>query len=120
MVFYWNDILREVLEIKGFLMTKGPLKSEDLEYILGEDLFYKLLGPNPFRDDDKSKARLELIRTIVDNLQGSYNNQGVRRWFKKNRNSLQGKSFINSFPNGWEANDEMPYLALKLSKWLTN
>ena len=97
-------------------MADRSLQASNLETILGAELLLRLLGRDPFGDDNKSKARLELILNIVDNLRGSFNNEGIRRWFYRDRTRLQGEPFINFFPEGWDARDAVPCFILGASK----
>ena len=96
-------------------MADRSLQASNLETILGAELLLRLLGRDPFGDDNKSKARLELILNIVDNLRGSFNNEGIRRWFYRDRTRLQGEPFIKFFPTGWETSDVGPSFILGAS-----
>jgi len=96
-------------------MVTRSIRAADLKTILGEELFQKLLGKDPFNSDARSKARLELILRITDNLSGSFNDEGIWRWFYRKRQGLQDKSFLSLFTEGWEAHDPGPNLCLEAS-----
>lgn len=73
-----------------------------LDDVLGKKLCRKLLGlkqekltyyqNHPNKMSNRLKRRVDILSTIVRCLVGSYNFRGVRRWFKRPRTKLGGKT----------------------------
>jgi transcriptional regulator with XRE-family HTH domain len=54
---------------------------------------------------DVVAARLHFIAMTVSDLAGSYNEFGIRRWFKRPRSALQGKAPEEVLSRGWTVED---------------
>ena len=63
-------------------------------------------------------SRLYFIISIVEDLKGSYNTFGIRRWFSRQRKFLKGLSPKELFVNGWNPKDEEIMKIKKLSRSL--
>jgi transcriptional regulator with XRE-family HTH domain len=82
---------------------------------LGEDLA-RLLNISPsslarYRSGERATpdvvaARLHFIAMVVSDLAGSYNNFGIRRWFKRHRSALQDKSPEQILSGDWTVDRE--------------
>ncbi|MDP3698529.1 MAG: hypothetical protein Q8R47_02995 [Nanoarchaeota archaeon] len=95
-------------------MTKhisGKYRKE-LEDLLQEELFTDLMGENP---DHKE---LYLIYEIVDTLRGAYNDEGIRRWFYRQRTQLGNSSPLVYLGKTWKSEDENAKKVLELAKSL--
>ncbi len=82
---------------------------------LGEDLA-RLLNISPsslarYRSGERVTpdivaARLHFIAMVVSELAGSYNNFGIRRWFKRHRSALKDKSPEQILSGDWTVDRE--------------
>jgi len=64
--------------------------------------------------DDVGERALHVAR-IVNELVGSYNERGVRRWFERPRPQLDGKAPKTLLPKGWSPDDAGPQEVLDLA-----
>lgn len=51
---------------------------------------------------DEVAARLHTLALIVSDLSGSYNDFGIRRWFKRSRRALGGRARADIFHGDWD------------------
>ena len=95
-------------------MTKKISKQDvqDLEATLQEKLYSELLGENATLD------QMELIYEIVDSLRGTYHDEGIRRWFHREREQLEGKSPLEYLGPTWDPQEEYAKRVLGLAKTL--
>jgi len=57
---------------------------------------------------DAIDARLHLLALVVGDLAGSYNDVGIRRWFRRKRSQLEGREPAALLTLDWDADDEGP------------
>ncbi len=95
-------------------MTKTISKQEvqDLERILQEKLYSELLGENSTLD------QIHFIYEIVESLQGTYNNEGIRKWFYRERKELEDKSPLEYLGKVWNSEEEYAKKVLELANSL--
>lgn len=84
---------------------------DPLTRILGEEL-PALLGVSSSsvaryhsgdrRTPDSVAARLHALTLIVSDLSGSYNDYGIRRWFKRSRRALEGRAPADILRGDWD------------------
>ena len=87
-----------------------------LQGALGLDLIAKLLSISQSSarryisgtrsTPDTIAARLHFLAFIVDDLSGAYNDIGVRRWFDRPRNRLDGNPPARLLAGHWLPDDE--------------
>ncbi len=63
--------------------------------------------------------RLDYLRTLINYLQGSYNQQGILHWLKRDRKELSGRSPNYIFRSDWKPEDRDSQKILELAKSLT-
>lgn len=68
---------------------------------------------------DDVAARLHLLARVVGYLRGGYNDFGVRRWFGRKRESLDGASPDALLTGKWSPDDDDPVRILELARSLT-
>lgn len=96
-----------------------------LRSILGDGLLIDLAGlPSVSAGSTQvlppaAVDRIQLIGRVVWCLMGSYNDEGVRRWFGRRRPQLQGKSPAEHLGNDWSANSPAAKQVLALAEALT-
>ena len=95
-------------------MTKKISNQEvqDLEATLQEKLYSELLGENATLD------QIDFIYEIVDSLRGAYNDEGIRRWFYREREQLEGKSPLEYLGQTWNPQEEYATRVLELARSL--
>ncbi|MBI4738292.1 hypothetical protein HY772_01805 [Candidatus Woesearchaeota archaeon] len=94
----------------------------DLEIILQEELLIDLTGKSPAdlrKDLLEESKKIYFLYEIVNYLRGSYNDEGVRRWFQRERSQLEGKSPLRYLYSGWDPDDEEAKHVLELAKSLS-
>jgi len=66
---------------------------------------------------DAVAARLHWLALVIEQLEGSYNPYGIRRWFQRPRAALEGQAPINRLQGSWDPDDAsiQPILALARS-----
>ncbi len=57
---------------------------------------------------DPVAARLHFLALVVGDLAGSYNDIGIRRWFRRKRSQLEGREPAALLVRDWDADDEGP------------
>jgi len=55
---------------------------------------------------DEVAARLHALTLIVSDLSGSYNDFGMRRWFKRSRTALRGRAPAEILRGDWDPQSE--------------
>lgn len=92
----------------------------DLETVLQEELITDLTSKSPadMRNDlqDCSKE-IYFLYEMVDYLKGSYNDEGIRRWFQRERSQLGGKSPLQYLGSGWNPDEENAKRVLELARY---
>ncbi len=88
-----------------------------MEEVLGLDLLSKLVGvaivsirrylAKTRTTPDNAAARLHVLSLIVGNLNGAYNEAGIRQWFQRRRTQLGGKSPMELLTGNWRPDDEI-------------
>jgi hypothetical protein len=92
-----------------------------------DDLLAALLGVSPIsvrryakgerRCSDVVAARLHWLALLIDQLEGTYNAYGIRRWFQRPRAALDGQAPQDRLKGAWDPDDEAvrPIVALAQS-----
>ncbi len=113
----WVDLTRTLL---GALAESPQPKTEwaGTERTLGADLLAELIGISPSSlrryaagaraTPDDVAARLHFVALVVGDLSGSYNEIGVRRWFRRRRTQLDGRSPAELLGDAWDPEDQGP------------
>lgn len=96
----------------------SPLPAREwpaLVRILGEELVGDLVAVSPTsvrryasgarRTPDDVAERLHTVALVVASLYGSYNDLGVRRWFRRPRTALHGKAPGDVLAGDWSSGD---------------
>ena len=83
-----------------------------LENTLEEKIFTGLLGENP------TTERIHFIYEVVDALRGAYNDEGIRRWFYRERVQLENNSPSQYLGSAWNSDDEKAKKILELARSL--
>ena len=103
--------------------TPTLLEPPALLEVLGEELLGHLVGL-PAASISQAIAegqvaeRLAWIGQVVWYLQGTYNNSGIRRWFRRSRPQLEGRSPVQALVQGWRAESASAVTVLRLAKEL--
>jgi uncharacterized protein (DUF2384 family) len=101
---------RELPRLREVLGTE-PL--EKLVRVAPATLRRYLSGERTVPDD--VGERVHHLARIVNELVGSYNDRGVRRWFERPRPQLGGKAPRSLLPKGWMPDDDGPQQVLALA-----
>ena len=92
-----------------------------------DDLLAALLGVSPIsvrryakgerRCSDAVAARLHWLALLIDQLEGTYNAYGIRRWFQRPRAALDGQAPQDRLKGAWDPDDDAvrPIVALAQS-----
>lgn len=67
---------------------------------------------------DQVAARLHFIAQVVGDLAGSYNETGIRRWFRRKRTQLDGRTPAAWLAPGWDPDDKGPRRVRELARHL--
>ena len=67
---------------------------------------------------DEVAERLHFLAQVVGDLRGSYNEVGVRRWFRRPRAALKGSAPVELLHPGWMPNDLGPKAIRQLARSL--
>lgn len=99
-----------------------------LQGILGLDLLARLLGISQSSarrylsgsrsTPDKVASRLHFLAFVVGDLSGAYNDIGVRRWFGRRRERLDGSTPAQVLGECWSPDDDGPCRVRKLASAL--
>jgi hypothetical protein len=84
----------------------------ELERVLGAELLAKLVGVS----QDGSEARLQWLALVIWHLSGSYNAEGIRRWFLRPRSHLRGQAPVDLLEGAWDPKDEGPQQIERLAR----
>lgn len=122
-----GDCLRKIqhqLEECPVPQTEWPA----LQGILGAEMLVCLVNISPASlhrygsgerpTPDPAAARLHALALIVGDLQGSYNEFGIRRWFQRRRDLLDGKSPGELLRGDWKPEDPGPSRVRDLARSL--
>jgi transcriptional regulator with XRE-family HTH domain len=69
---------------------------------------------------DAVAARLHFLALVVSDLAGSYNDVGIRRWFKRKRTRLDGRSPEQVLVGDWEPEDARATAVRELARELVS
>ena len=96
-----------------------------LQDVLGFDLLARLLDISPSSarrylsgsrsTPDTVASRLHFLAFVVGNLSGAYNDIGVRRWFERPRERLDGCAPTQALGKHWAPDDDGPLRVQKLA-----
>ncbi len=87
-------------------------EKKNLENILQDKIFTELVGESP------PSERIHFIYKVVDALRGAYNDEGIRRWFYRERAQLENNSPSRYLGSEWNPEDENAKKVLELAKSL--
>ena len=79
--------------------------------------------PHPCRTratPDTIAARLHFLAFVVGDLAGAYNDTGVRRWFDRRRERLDGKTPAQALGDAWSPEDGAPQRIRELARSLAS
>jgi hypothetical protein len=106
----------------------GDQRLHLLRDILGDDLTAALLGvpvnalqalPDRETLPDDADARLTALVPLIDDLRGSYTDDGVRRWWDRPRSALDGRSPLETWARAQgQPSDEGVACLRALTGWL--
>ena len=95
---------------------------------LGLDLLTRLLGISQSSarryisgrrsTPDAVADRLHFLAFVVGDLAGAYNDLGVRRWFDRRRERLNGNTPAEELGDEWSPGDEAPQRVRELARAL--
>ncbi len=122
---YRLDQVAEALEASATPSTEWPALRE----VFGDELLGALLGVSMSslrrygaaeRDTPAGVVdRLHWLAMVVADLNGGYNNYGIRRWFERPRSQLSGQSPRTLLGSQWHVDDEAALRVRKLAGALT-
>jgi hypothetical protein len=93
--------------------------SEDLSALINVSLSsLKRYQSGERETPDDVAARLHFLALVVGDLAGSYNLIGVRRWFQRKRNLLDGRAPAALLKGDWDPDDEGPMRVRRLAREL--
>jgi len=100
-----------------------------LQGVLGMDLLTRLLGISQSSvrryisgsrsTPDMIAAQLHFLAFVVGDLGGAYNDIGVRRWFDRPRERLDGNTPAHVLDDGWSPEGDGPRIVRELARALT-
>lgn len=101
-----------------------------LQGILGVEMLTRLLGISQssarrYISGDRSTpdtiaARLHFLAFVVGDLAGAYNDIGVRRWFDRPRERLDGNTPVRALGDEWSPGDDGPRRVRELARALAS
>ncbi len=101
-----------------------------LQHVLGLELLTRLLGVSQSSarrylsgsrsTPDAIAARLHFLAFVVGDLAGAYNDIGVRRWFDRRRERLNGKTPAQALGDAWSPEDGAPQRIRELARSLAS
>jgi hypothetical protein len=122
---YRLDQVAEALEASATPSTEWPALRE----VFGDELLGGLLGVSMSSLRRYGSAeretppgivdRLHWLAMVVADLNGGYNNHGIRRWFERPRSQLGGLSPRALLGSQWHVDDEAALRVRKLASALT-
>jgi uncharacterized protein (DUF2384 family) len=122
-----DDLLADLRRI-AHAIESSPVPERELPHlreVLGTELLEKLVhvapatlrrylaGERTVPDDVGERAHH--LALVVNELVGSYNERGVRRWFERPRPQLGGKAPRRLLAKGWSPDDDGPQQVLALA-----
>ena len=120
----WLRALHEALAGSPVPRTEWPALSRSL----GLDLLSRLLGishssarrylSGARKTPDAIAARLHFLAFVVGDLAGAYNDIGVRRWFDRPRERLDGRTPAQVLGHEWSPGDDAPERVRELARTL--
>lgn len=121
--FYWQE-LRRFEELNKKAVSQDRL----LVKILGVAQFLQAVGisqrklqlfkTNPYQIPSAASARMHFLWRLIACLRGSYNKKGVRRWFGRQRQQLNGRSARDILSKPWRPADPGPQKIYELARAL--
>jgi len=107
-------------------LAKTTTTSRELRLILGDLMLGQLVGlPSELAAKVSTASspsaiadRIEVIGQIVWCLMGTYDAEGIRRWFCRRRPQLKGRTPADLLAPGWAANSPSAKRILDLAKEL--
>lgn len=69
---------------------------------------------------DAIAARLHFLALVVGDLAGSYNDIGIRRWFRRKRSLLDGRAPADVLAGEWDPDDAGPHRVRQLARELVS
>lgn len=101
-----------------------------LQGVLGVDLLTRLLGISQSSarryisgsrsTPDRIADRLHFLAFVVGDLAGAYNDIGVRRWFDRPRERLEGRTPAQALGGEWSPGDDAPGRVRELARALAS
>jgi len=106
----------------------GTTTLSELRAILGDWILGELVGVpaemlaafDRTRHHPATVARIDLVGQVVWCLLGTYDDEGIRRWFGRCRPQLQGKSPAEHLGDDWLADSLAAKRVLDLAKGLAS
>jgi hypothetical protein len=92
-------------------LPQADLTEADLSRILEQDYLDCLLGKTSGARGAKPEAlneRLKFLSDVVGALASAYTDEGIRRWFKRQRSQLDGRAPEDLLVGDWEPNSPEP------------
>ena len=122
-----SDLLEKISEA----LDESPAPTQEwrvLLGVLGLELLARLLGISESSarryasgtrsTPDKVADRLHYLAFVVSDLAGAYNEIGVRRWFERRRDRLDGRTPAQAFGEQWSPDDDGPDRVQQLARAL--
>ena len=123
--------LSALLEKISEALEESPAPAHEwraLQGVLGPDLLARLLGISPSSvrryssgsrsTPDAVAVRLHFLTFVVGDLAGAYNDIGVRRWFDRPRQRLDGNTPAQALGGDWSPADDAPRRVRELARAL--
>lgn len=120
----WEGLGLDLLDA----LEESPLPRTEwvgLERVLGPDLVAELVGISPSSlrryaagtrgTPDDVAARVHFLALVAGDLAGSYNDFGVRRWFRRRRSQLDGHAPADLLEGAWDPQEEGPEKVRRLA-----
>ena len=133
----WLNLAAETTEARDQLLSQVYERLEDcpspatewqaVREVLDDTLLAALLGIGVIsvrryakgerRSPDNVAARLHWLALLIDQLEGTYNAYGIRRWFQRPRAALGGQAPQDRLKGDWDPDDAAiePLVALAQS-----
>ena len=125
--------LSALLEKINEALEQSPAPAHEwraLQGVLGVELLTRLLGISESSarrymsgnrsTPDAIAARLHFLAFVVGDLAGAYNDIGVRRWFDRPRERLDGNTPAQSLGDEWSPRDHEPRRVRELARELAS
>ena len=90
----WQGV-RELLDDDALAAVLGISASSLRHYARGEH-----------RCPDPIAARVRWLALVIDELEGSFNTYGIRRWFQRPRAALGGQAPQDRLTSDWDPDDD--------------